>query len=137
MIASASWGKTVKLWSVGGKQLSTLKGHTDKVNSVSFSPDGKTLATASDDNTVKLWSVGGKQLSTLKGHTNWVTSASFSPDGKTLASASADGTIILWNLADLQLNKLMQDACDWAGDYLKNNAPESDRDLCKDISTQK
>ena len=33
----------------------TLKGHTDHVTSVSFSPDGKTLASASFDNTIILW----------------------------------------------------------------------------------
>jgi WD40 repeat protein len=55
---------------------------------VSFSPDGKTLATASRDNTVKLWNLQGEQLKTLKGHSIRVNSVSFSPDGKTLATAS-------------------------------------------------
>jgi WD40 repeat protein len=50
---------------------------------VSFSPDGKTLATASGDNTVKLWNLQGEELKTLKGHSNRVNSVSFSPDGKT------------------------------------------------------
>jgi Tol biopolymer transport system component len=136
-IATASWDKTVKLWSVEGRELSTLKGHTDAVNSVSFSPDGKTIATASDDKTVKLWSVEGKELSTLKGRTDAVYSVSFSPDGKTLASASSDDTVILWNLADLKRDKLMRDACDWVRDYLKYNAPASDKQLCDGISNQK
>lgn len=34
-----------------------LKGHTNEVNSVCFSPDGLTLATGSDDNTIMLWDV--------------------------------------------------------------------------------
>ena len=37
----------------------TLRGHSDYVRSVTFSPDGKFLASGSDDNTVKLWSVDG------------------------------------------------------------------------------
>jgi WD40 repeat protein len=67
---------------------------------VSFSPDGKTLASASFDNTLKLWDVAtGKAITTLTGHSNLVISVSFSPDGQTLASAGGDITIKLWNLA--------------------------------------
>ncbi|MDF5718440.1 MAG: AAA family ATPase, partial [Rhizonema sp. NSF051] len=77
-----------------------LEGHSSIVYSVSFSPDGKTLASASFDNTIKLWNVAtGKQIKTLSGHSNSVNSVSFSPDGKTLASASADKTIKLWDVA--------------------------------------
>ncbi|GAX43040.1 WD-40 repeat protein [Tolypothrix sp. NIES-4075] len=76
-----------------------LEGHNNSVNSVSFSPDGKTLASASDDSTIKLWNVDtGKEITTLHGHTQPIRSITFSPDGKTLASASVDSTIKLWNL---------------------------------------
>jgi WD40 repeat protein len=76
-----------------------LEGHQNFVNSVSFSPDGKTLATGSADKTIKLWSVDtGKEIHTLQGHQSFVNSVSFSPDGKTLATGSADKTIKLWSV---------------------------------------
>ncbi len=39
--------------------LHTLQGHTNEVQSVSFSPDGRTLASGSSDHTIKLWDVAG------------------------------------------------------------------------------
>jgi WD40 repeat protein len=78
-----------------------LKGHTSVVYSVSFSPDGKTLATGSFDNTIKLWDfAAGKEAKELKGHTGPVYCVAFSPDGQTLASSSLDKTIKLWSVAE-------------------------------------
>ncbi|NER90608.1 MAG: hypothetical protein F6K64_27655 [Moorea sp. SIO3A2] len=94
---------TVRVWDLQGNPLAVLRGHEGWVRSVSFSPDGKTLATASDK-TVRVWDLEGNQLALLKGHRFWVNSVSFSRDGKTLATASFDNTIILW---DLQGNPLV------------------------------
>ncbi|MFM6155031.1 MAG: WD40 repeat domain-containing protein, partial [Sphaerospermopsis kisseleviana] len=70
------------------KERNQFKGHQGYVNSVSFSPDGKTIATASSDNTARLWNLQGQMLQEFKGHQNLVWSVSFSPDGKTIATAS-------------------------------------------------
>lgn len=76
-----------------------LKGHKDHVNSVSFSPDGKMLASGGKDAAIILWDVAtGNIIKSLKGHSYAVNSVSFSPDGKILASASKDNSIILWNV---------------------------------------
>ncbi len=76
-----------------------MKGHSQIVLSVTFSPDGKYLASGSRDNTVKLWSVESqKEVATLQGHTSDVNSVAFSPDGKYLASGSLDKTIKLWSI---------------------------------------
>jgi WD40 repeat protein len=77
-----------------------LRGHTDFVTSVAFSPDGKTLISGSLDKTILLWDVDTLQPidQPLTGHSNSVTSVAVSSDGKTLASSSEDKSIILWNI---------------------------------------
>lgn len=91
-----------------------MTGHSDSVNSVSFSPDGEIIASGSSDKTIKLWKKDGVPSTTLIGHKGAVTSVNFSPDGKTLASASKDGKVILWNL---QLDDLLALGCQWLEDY--------------------
>jgi WD40 repeat protein len=47
--------------------LLTLCGHTDRVNGVVFSPDGKRICSASNDGTVRVWEVqSGKGVSAFK-----------------------------------------------------------------------
>ena len=73
--------------------------HATLVSSVSFSPDGKSLASGSWDGTVKLWDVETQQnIATFDEHTREVLSVSFSPDRRSLASGSWDGTVKLWDV---------------------------------------
>jgi WD40 repeat protein len=103
-LATASNDNTARLWNISDLHqptpLSTLTGHTNAVNGVAFSPDGRTLATASNDNTARLWNISDLHqptpLSTLTGHTNTVCSVVFNPDGHTLATCSNDNTARLW-----------------------------------------
>ncbi len=79
-----------------GEELDLLSGHTRAVRSVSFSPDGSTIASGSYDTTIRLWNVtDGTHIRTLSGHTGLVYSVSFSPDGSTIVSGSRQ-EIRLW-----------------------------------------
>ena len=79
-----------------GEELDLLSGHTDEVVSVSFSPDGNTLASGGGmfDGTIRLWDVStGTHIRTIPPQTRWyppgsVGSIAFSPDGNTLANKS-------------------------------------------------
>ena len=76
-----------------------LGGHKRSVKSISFSPDGKIMASGSYDTTIRLWSLPeGRYKKTLKGHRKSINSMDFSADGKLLASASRDNTARVWDV---------------------------------------
>ncbi|WP_026100500.1 serine/threonine-protein kinase [Fortiea contorta] len=104
MIASNS-DRTIKLWNLAtGEEISTLNGHSLRVNVVSITPDGKTLVSGSDDNTIKVWNLAtGKPIHTLIGHSDSVHALAISPDGKTIIDGSDDNTIKVWNLSTGQI----------------------------------
>jgi hypothetical protein len=81
-------------------ELFTLKGHTNSVISVAYSPDGKRIVTGSADKTAKVWDAAtGRELLTLKGHADAVYSVIFSPDGKRIVTGSEDHTAKIWDAA--------------------------------------
>jgi WD40 repeat protein len=107
VLASTSKDQTTKLWDVAsGKEVRCINGYGTDIDSVAFSPDGKTLAAfccnkfGHEYNAIKLFDVNsGKELRTLRGHSTVIGSVAFSPDGKILASDSLDKTIRLWDIA--------------------------------------
>jgi WD40 repeat protein len=79
----------------GGRRV--LRGHTDEVYALDFSPDGTHLASASKDATARIFNVEtGKLERTLRGHADAVLSVAYSDDGKRIVTAGTDGTIRIW-----------------------------------------
>src|SRR5262249_25760226 len=71
--------------------------HQNTVSALSFSPDGRFLASASFDKTVALWDVAtGRKVASLQ-HDAEVMSLALSPDGSQIASGSFDKMVRLWN----------------------------------------
>lgn len=76
-------------------------GHTERVNCVVFSKDGKRAASAADDLTICIWdSLTHQQVGKpLCGHEACIHAVAFSKDGNVLASGDENGAIILWDLS--------------------------------------
>jgi WD40 repeat protein/serine/threonine protein kinase len=71
--------------------------HNGPVRSVSFAPDGQTLATGGEDNVIRIWDVKAERLAKeLRGHASHVRDCTYSADGNWLVSAGRDEVIKLW-----------------------------------------
>lgn len=117
-------GGQLELWDVQkGKRIKSLKGHTDDIKYLTFSPDDRKIASGSKDKSIRIWDVRtGAQLLLLTEHfnsgkvqefSNAPSQASaevlenlvFSDDGNMLAGSSEYGTIWVW---DLKSGKLLR-----------------------------
>jgi WD40 repeat protein len=133
-LASGGTDRQVLLWDVAtGRRLGTLttpRGAAPSIDeegldigderlyswvqSVAFSPDGRTLASAGPDRRVHLWDVDRRRhLGSLTGHTEDVHSVTFSPDGRTLASGGLDQAVILWDVSDQRQVATLSGHADW------------------------
>jgi WD40 repeat protein len=88
----------VFVWSVEGAGL-VARMRAPQVTALSFSPDGRRLATGSLDGGLTVWEARtGRQLDALTGNLGQVMDLAFAPDGASLATSSSDGTLRLWEV---------------------------------------
>jgi WD40 repeat protein len=91
LLAASGFMNDILLWriSADGKQVTpyaVLKGHTDVVWGLDFTPDSRRLASSSKDATVRLWNVEtGSELTAMRDFIGWCWPCKFSPEGNTLA----------------------------------------------------
>lgn len=91
-------------WDDSGCRIVTrLPGHTDVIQDIAISPDGKTAVSASADYSLLVWDLTNftkvKSLDLKsEGHTDWVNKVVISPDGKRVLSGAWDSQLILWDI---------------------------------------
>ncbi len=83
------------LWQSEGARICDIQTDGLGFDSLTFSPDGETIATGDQDGRVTLWSFQGEQKLTWKGHRRSVAALAFSPDGNLLLSGGWEGGVAL------------------------------------------
>jgi WD40 repeat protein len=100
LLATADIGNVVTLWDLASGQPRICYKATALLRTLTFAPDGKTLAGGGDDKAIQLWEVAtGKERAILPGHTHPVWAVAFSPDGRLLASGDMSGVVKIWDVA--------------------------------------
>ncbi|KAF7433843.1 WD repeat-containing protein 38-like [Pleurotus ostreatus] len=102
-IISELWDKTIQVWNAGsGDMVRVLRGHTNLVRCVAFSPDFKLITSGSNDCTARLWDVSSGEVLAIYDVGEPVMSIAFSFDGKLIVTGSWYGKVHVWN-ADVLL----------------------------------
>jgi polar amino acid transport system permease protein len=100
-LAVAANDGTVRLWAIDQDWSERiLRGHSDVVVGVAFSPDGTTLVSAGHDGTVRVWDVAtGQSRAALNDNSGPLNGASLAADGSLYATIGDDGIVRIWDLA--------------------------------------
>jgi WD40 repeat protein len=83
-----------------GSVFYTYRGHTNRVTTVAWSPNGKYIASGSLDQTVQVWATNpGDHFHPFiyRGHTAAVQTVAWSPESNRVVSGSVDKTVQVWD----------------------------------------
>lgn len=93
------------------EKIQSLKGHTDRIWHLDWSPDGELLATCSADKSILVWrKVAGEfcLVDRLDGsHTKTVRKVKWSRTGEHIASCSFDGNVVIWRKASDKIEAVL------------------------------
>ena len=91
------------------KQTPSTSQPAETCSILTFSPDGKVVASGFSSGVIRLWDIKTrKEMMLLKGHKDDVKALVFTPDGKTLISGSNDKKIIIWDSFKGESKKVMR-----------------------------
>uniref|UniRef100_A0A0C3TKW7 Anaphase-promoting complex subunit 4 WD40 domain-containing protein n=1 Tax=Guillardia theta (strain CCMP2712) TaxID=905079 RepID=A0A0C3TKW7_GUITC len=109
LLASGGGDRIVRLWRMDGECLRVLRGHSEWVYSLSFSPSGELLVSASFDGSLRVWDVSnGKCVRVMRaGGINFLA-CSFDPLGTFIAAASSDKLIRFFRLSDGEVSRTLR-----------------------------
>jgi eukaryotic-like serine/threonine-protein kinase len=97
-LAVARWGGKVQvLEGATGKVLLSVKGHPNQASSVTFSPDGKRIASAGDDGATVWDAKTGREILSFNGRSGHVFSVAYYPDGSRFVASGEDGTVRVYD----------------------------------------
>ena len=95
---TAATGTELFLWDLDSSELvRKFEGHSRRIRSIDFSPDGRALVSASEDGTLRVWDPVDGSHELQLGHLLGITAVAFSPTGDLIASGSEDQTVRLWD----------------------------------------
>jgi WD40 repeat protein/DNA-binding SARP family transcriptional activator len=95
-------GSDIAIWDLTTGSLKGLaRRHSAHVDSVAWSPDGKTFTSGADDASAVVWDAATLlPRLVLNGHTGPLRSVSYSPDGRTVYTSGQDGMLLAWDTTD-------------------------------------
>uniref|UniRef100_UPI00286A070E WD40 repeat domain-containing protein n=1 Tax=Chamaesiphon sp. OTE_8_metabat_110 TaxID=2964696 RepID=UPI00286A070E len=93
--------------------LQVLRGHTNWVFSIAYSPDERQMASASADGTVRIWDLATGACLHILQHEHWVIRTIYSPDGRQLIVSGMSATIYIWDTISGQLLQTLDGHTDW------------------------